>query len=157
MNRIILFLVSLTFSQCILAHDFQISLFEVGTDSEGYVNMFVRFDKEDILQELYKSCEDYGEVEKCVETYLNEHFSLLIEGREIYFQLSKLAHSENFVEVNFNSSHLISPVTQIELFNDVLMASKPSQENIVRFSLFDQNRSFRLNKDRTKTTVTYNQ
>ena len=157
MNKFYLVLLAVALSLSTDAHDFQISLFEVGSDSDGYINMFVRFDKEDILRELYASCEDYGEVEGCIETYLNDHFILLIAGEEIYFDLVNMSHSRDFVEVSFNSSYILSSVSKVELFNDVLMASKPSQENIVRISFFDQNRSFRLNKDRTKTIITYNQ
>ena len=138
------------------AHDLQISLFELGRNDQGEISLFIRLDKEDILKELYDHCEDYGQVNQCLEDYINKHFQLQLGETKPNFQLTALKHTKEFVEANLHSSISILKVDRIDVFNDVLVASKPAQENIVRFSFNDQFRSFRMNKDRINTTVTYN-
>lgn len=47
-------------------HDLQISFFEIGSNENGQVNLFVRLDKDDILKELYTYCEDYSNEKQCI-------------------------------------------------------------------------------------------
>ena len=137
------------------SHDLQISIFDIDTNAAGYLDLSVRLDKDDILREMYALCEDLENVNHCFESYINTHFSLSFSGEEAVFKLSDIAHSEEFVEIKLVSTEPMDLTRNIEVFNDVLVSSKPNQENIVKVSFYDQSRSFRMNKDRIKTTITY--
>ncbi len=149
------FLLGLLLHLNAMAHDLQISLFEVGTNEDGHIELFVRLDKENILKEMYANCTDYSQINTCLESYLNEHFSLSFDQQRTAFELIDLNHTTEYIEMNLVTTSSITMVKQIEVFNDVLVADRPAQENILRLSFYDQNRSFRMNKDRIKTTITY--
>ena len=137
------------------SHDLQISLFTIDSSADGFLKLHVRLDKEDILAEMYASCEDYGQVNDCLESYINQHFFLSVAENKPTFRLVDVKHSKEFVEIDLTTSASIKLTKEIEVFNDVLLESKPNQENIVKVSFYDQDRSFRMNKDRIKTTITY--
>lgn len=139
----------------IFAHDLQISFFEVSSTDAGEVSLFVRLDKEDILKELYERCEAPGKVNQCLADYLNHHFRLSFDGTKTTFRVIEVNHTKEFVEVSLISSQIINPFSKIEVFNDVLIEKKEDQENIVRFKFHNKLRSFRMNKDRIETTITY--
>ena len=137
------------------AHDLQISIFDVKPDAEGNISLFVRLDKQDILGEMYAYCDDLKQENQCFENYINEHFSISMDGMQIDFSIAKINHTAQFIEIDLVSTTKAFHVKNIQVFNDVLITSMPEQENIVRFSLNDQLRSFRMNGDRTKTSITY--
>jgi len=137
------------------SHDLQISLFTIDSKEDGHLNLHVRLDREDILTEMYARCEDYTQVNDCLESYINEHFSLSVAHTKPTFKLDNVRHTKEFVEIDLTTSESVNLAKEIEVFNDVLISSKPNQENIVKVSFHDQDRSFRMNKDRTKTTITY--
>ena len=131
------------------------AIFEVRKSSEERIELFVRFDREDILKVMYQSCEDYGKANDCLETYLNDHFTLSFDDQALSFVIEDIDHSEDLVEVKLLSKQSIKSFSTIHVFNDALIVQKDSQENIVRFLLDERSRSFRMNKDRLKTIVTY--
>ena len=137
------------------SHDLQISLFSIDSRADGHLSLHVRLDKEDILTEMYASCDDYSQINECLESYINAHFSMSVGQIRTSFSLVNLTHTKEFVEIDLLTSTPVDLTKEIEVYNDVLLASKPNQENIVKVSFYDQNRSFRMNKDRIKTTITY--
>lgn len=135
-------------------HDFQFGRFELRPEEES-ITLFVRLDRQNILEAIRPTCADYNEMGKCFENYLNSHFALAFDGEEVEPKHNKHEFKGEFVELYFDLDISPKGITKIEVYNDSLIELYERQENILYSMLNDKRRSFRMNKERIRTIITY--
>jgi|GEM_PF-3485837 len=136
------------------AHSFKIGLFELRPAKDG-VSVYARFDRFDMLKVLQANCNDYNHLDQCFESYVNEHVSFNFDGQQSTIKYEKHEFNDDFVEVYFTMDVKSSTVANIEIFNDCLLDLDDNQQNIVYLYFNNMRRTFRLDKDRLRTTVEY--
>ncbi len=135
-------------------HEFKIGRFEL-RPADDKITLFVRLDRYNILEAIRPVCSDYNKLDKCFEDYINSHFSLAFNGEEATIKHREHEFKDEFIELYFDLDVSPNGITRIDVFNDALLELYTGQENILYSMLNDKRRSFRMNKDRTKTIITY--
>ena len=137
------------------AHDFKLGEFHIKPLKNGGVELDIKLDRYDLLEALRKECADYNYLNTCFATYIKDHLKFKFDEQVIEMTLQDQEISDEFIELKFKLEGASSDVKNISIFNDVLIDQFEKQENVVNSHLYGKKRSFRLNKDRVRTTVEY--
>ena len=135
-------------------HEFKIGRFELRPEEES-ITLFVRLDRYNLLEAIRPGCKDYNKLDKCFEDYLNNHFSLAFNGVNTRITHREHVFKDEFIELYFDLNVSPEGVNRIDVLNNSLLELYEGQENILYSMLNGKRRSFRMNKDRTKTIITY--
>ena len=153
--KIIIFILVSVFSRD-LFHEFKIGRYEIRSNEED-ITLLIQLDRYDFLQAVYaqSGCNNPGKTDICMTEYITNHFKLNFDGVDARYEYRKHTFREEFIEMTFRIGINPNKVESIQVFNNMLIEQWDYQENVVYFMLHDKRRSFRLNKDRIKTTVVY--
>lgn len=135
-------------------HEFKIGRFELRPEEQS-VTLYVRLDRYNILEAIRPDCNDYNKLGQCFENYINDHFSLAFNGKSVKLNHRKHTFKDEFIELYFDLKISPNGVTQIDVYNNTLLELYEGQENILYSMLNNKRRSFRMNKDRTRTMIAY--
>lgn len=134
-------------------HDFKLAHYQLSQTESG-VDLFIRIDRFDLLSAV-ATCSQEDELAKCMSDYLKKHFYLSLNGVKMDYTYLNHEIKEDFVELNYSLGTIDQEVTEIKVYNDVLLEFYEGQENIIVSLFHDRKRSFRLNKGRFETTIKY--
>ncbi len=136
-------------------HEWKISNYEIKPVDDG-VQLFIRFDRKDILNALQQECENYNNLSGCFEGYIKEHVILSFDESLAEFVLVEQVFKERFIELKLlDTSIKKKQFRKIDVSVNSLLEVDEDQENIIHFFFGEKKRSFRLNRNRLKTTVAY--
>lgn len=138
-------------------HEFKIGHYEIRPNDDN-MTLFVRLDRYDLLQVVQSqvSCIDSDMFDVCITEYLSNHLKLSFDGQEACFNYQSHEIKEEFIEIYFQIALSPNGVQEIKVFNDALLEQWEKQENIVYSMLNGKRRSFRLNRNRINTVISYN-
>lgn len=144
------------------AHDVRAAMFEVYEES-GQFRLEIRLDRADILNALNQGCGEDAyalsreEHNSLIEQYIYDRFWLKFNNNHGNYQLQHYTYTEDYVVVNgvFQNINTTDAIREIVVYNSCLVDLIERQSNIFRVKLYDKVRSFRLNKDRLQTIVSY--
>lgn len=135
-------------------HDFRLGKFELRPETES-ITLFVRLDRLNTLNAIKSNCDDYNKLDQCFTDYIKGHFALAFNGEDAEIKHREHVFNEDFIELYFDIAVSPSDVNRIDVYNDVFLELFEDQENIVYSMLHEKRRSFRMNKSRIRTTITY--
>ncbi|WP_436515368.1 DUF6702 family protein [Ekhidna sp. To15] len=135
-------------------HEFKIGRFELRPEAES-ISLYIRLDRYNILEAIRPDCSDYNQLDKCFEEYINTHFSLTFNGTKVSAKHREHEFKDEFIELYFDLDISPEGITKIDVYNSTLLELNEGQENILYSMLNDKRRSFRMNKDRTRTMIVY--
>lgn len=145
-----LILLSLSFIGLFL-HDIQIAYFKI-YEVQNVIHIDFKFEKEDIIQTL--NIEESSLSKERIKAYVNENFSLSVNNEIRALEYSTLESKEKHIYLKGSFSKPNSLLKSIEITNTCLLSIN-NHSNIIEFRLFDQERDFLMNKDRTKINVKF--
>lgn len=134
------------------AHEFKMGLFEINRDGND-LSLFVRLDRQNLLEAM--TCADYNQVNECFQEYINQRIVLLINQQAVVPRFMNAEITEDFVEIDYFLTDEIASVQLVEFTNTCLVAEIEDQINLLRLNITDKTRTFRLDKDRMSTKITY--
>ncbi len=153
MKRTLFFLLLLSsMSLTSRAHEFKMGLFEINRDGEE-LSLFVRLDRTNLLDAI--ACLDYNQLDGCFQDYVSQHMVLLLNEQAIEPRLHQYRITEEYVELEYFLSDEIEKVQLVEFTNTCLLAAVDDHVNLLRLNITDKSRTFRLDKDRMSTKITY--
>ena len=135
------------------AHDLRVARFRITATDAGYA-FTVNFDREDILNAVYGSNRGGNQLLGQIEAYIGEHVQIMIDGTPIDYELTKIEFTETNILLSGQLVTALRNIQTLEVRNTCLL-SLDGHLNIMEFFLKDKERFFKLDKDRTETTVTY--
>lgn len=141
-------------SKLLLAHDVRMAVFEISEKNNAF-DLFVRFDREDLLIALREYCPDYNQLTDCFVEYMDSNLNLQFNGQPVELVYDKHLFEQDFVELNFQLKTSESLVKTIKVENTCMIQSMEGHLNIVKSMLNGRSRSFRLDKDRVETIIRY--
>ena len=152
----LLLLLWMSFSSTISFHEFKIGRYELRPNTED-ITLFIQLDRNDFLEVIQEQpgCNKSDIINDCINEYIVNHFKLNFDGQDACFEYLNYFVKEELIEVTFRIGISPDGVTSIGVFNDMLLEKSSRQENIVYSLLNDKNRSFRMNKRRTRTIIQY--
>ncbi|MEQ9301992.1 MAG: hypothetical protein RIF33_25660 [Cyclobacteriaceae bacterium] len=134
------------------AHEFKMGLFEINREGDE-LSLLVRLDRLNLLEAI--TCSDYNQVDQCFQDYVGQHMVLLINEQPIVPQLENAEITDDFVEISYFLTDDFSKVEMVEFTNTCLVAEVDDHINLFRLNITDKSRTFRLDKDRMSTKITY--
>lgn len=132
-------------------HGLHMSYFEIKPNGNE-TSLFVSLDKNDLLKAIGGDSEGF---DNRIERYFEQHLKITFDGLEASFKLDKKGFNEAAIELQFTSNVNTNKVKFIKIYNNCLIDTNDGQENLVRFKYYDIQRTFRMNKDRVKTSLNY--
>ena len=132
-------------------HDFKIAHYRL-SESEGEIQLSIRIDRYDFLNAIGTCSEESS---KCYSNYFQKHLSFKFNGKEMPYTYLSHEIKRDFIELEYMMGYYDGNVEEIYVFNDVLLEKYLDQDNIVISTFHDKRRSFRLNKGRLETTISY--
>ncbi|MEP1093525.1 MAG: DUF6702 family protein [Cyclobacteriaceae bacterium] len=135
------------------SHDFKLAHYQL-SKTENKIELFIRLDRFDLLSAV-SVCSQKEELATCMTSYLQQHFSLSLNGVKADFEYRSHEIKKDFIEMNYSLGEFDKEVKEIRVYNDVLLELYDGQENIIVSLLHGRKRSFRLNKGRFETTIKY--
>lgn len=149
MNKILITSLLLMLTYRAVCHDMKLSQFTVHIKA-GQLMCDGRIDKEDLQAALGGSLSPQK-----VENYLRDHLRLKFDGTDVSLEAITFEISKNWVSVHFGLKAIMHKPASIEVLNTVLIAEVEDQDNIMRFILHDNPRTFRLNEKRKIISFNY--
>lgn len=134
------------------AHEFKMGLFEINREGDE-LSLFVRLDRQNLLEAM--TCADYNQVNTCFQEYIVQRIVLLINEQAVDPRFVNAEITEDFVEIDYFLTDEIASVQLVEFTNTCLVAEIEDQINLLRLNITDKTRTFRLDKDRMSTKITY--
>ena len=135
-------------------HDFKFGKFELRPESNS-ITLFIRLDRLNTLNAIKSNCYDYNKLDQCFTDYIKGHFALAFNGEDVDIEHREYIFNDDFIELYFDIAVRPTGVNKIDIYNDVFLELDEEQENIVFIMLHDKRRSFRMNKNRIRTSVVY--
>ena len=137
------------------AHELLMARFNIVDADNGY-RLDIRLDRENMLYTLQQECSLTGtETSQRIIYYIYDHFFLNIDGQDTDYEIEQVQFEENFVILKGHLVRERSDFNQIEVHNTCMIDSIEKHTNIIGIKAKGRTRSFRLDKDRKMTVITY--
>jgi len=146
--NILLFLFSYESSP---SHDVQVAFFKIYQDKD-IVHIDFVFEKEDLLLSLEK--ETSNALTNNLENYLQKKFSIIINDEKRTLNYSHKEIENKHISIKGSLAKPIRSIQSIEIDNTCLL-SIDDHSNIIEMRLYDQERDFLMNADRTSIKIDY--
>lgn len=95
------------------------------------------------------------EVEDCMVEYIHSHMDIDFNNEETPFNCQTIASSRGYIVVEGAFDFESDKIESAKIKNTILVDEVAHHSNIVRFDLPNLQRSFRLHKNRRKTSFQY--
>ena len=139
------------------SHSIRMAVFAIDKE-EGQYQLFMNFDRDDLVKSVNLSyqCKTGTAIPFfMIEEYLSEHFQLAINGNCTPYTIDQVDLDEQYLKVYALINFQGSRVTKIDIYNTCLIDYNEGHMNIVRSSLNELSRSFRLSLERIQTVIQY--
>lgn len=137
------------------AHELNMARFNISENPNGY-SLSIKLEKKDLLialQEQYNL--SHTPSTENVIRYVHHHFLLSIDDADIEYQLDWVGVDEHFYYINGKLLMHTAAFKKVKVHNTCLLDSSDQHANILKISAQGSTHSFRMDKDRTTTTVEY--
>lgn len=145
------FLFASLFLLASISHDIQVAYFKIYEKGDQLVVDFV-FEREDLLEALGQKQSDLEDAH--IHSYLEEKFAVRINGKRIEIGFNYIDVKEKHVHLSGSLMGKIETINTIEIDNHCLLDIY-KHSNIVELRLFDQERDFLMNAERTNIKINY--
>ncbi|MEO9965739.1 MAG: DUF6702 family protein [Reichenbachiella sp.] len=138
------------------SHEFNFGFFEIYEKQNSYY-LQIRLDRSNVIQAINAkdNSSDIGQFQCELNEYLDQNLNFTINSQQVSLDYLDLSTNEDMIIIIAKIDLPYQPVVEIEVKNTVLLSVVKYQTNIIRMSLYQKNRSFRLNADRISTTIKY--
>lgn len=138
------------------AHELNFGFFDLYERGNSFY-MEIRLDKQYTMKALGIS-ENVQQVESIsceLTSYIDDNLSLTLNNREVSLEYFDFSANDDIVIIQAKMNVPYQSVSEIKIFNTVLLSTVANQNNIIKVPFHQKNRSFRLNAKRTSTTIKY--
>lgn len=165
MNFNVSFLLSFLLSFSTSNHEYYLSVTDVNyVQNEQSIQIISRVfvdDFESVLKKRYQAPvvliegKEIDETEIYIERYLNQKFSIQVDGEETKLDYLGYKYKDDMVLL-FIEIHNIKPFTKISIKDEILLDLFEAQKNLIHFKSGDFKQSFILEKDLETKTIQLN-
>lgn len=137
-------------------HELNFGIFDLYEDGDAFY-MEIRLDKDYTLEALEVSNEVKSVDSFTCEltAYIDENLSLSINELNATWEYVDFSSNDEVIVIKAKMNVPHQSVSEIKVYNTVLLATVENQNNIIKVPFHQRNRSFRLNAKRTSTTIQY--
>lgn len=135
-------------------HDLRVARFRITATATGY-DFNINFDREDILETVFRTQKYQSEVIDQISKYIEDHVTISMDDETVTFELTEIEYTEENILLKGKLLSGPKEIEKIDVSNTCLINRIDGHLNIMEFFLNDKERFFRLDKDRIRTTVTY--
>lgn len=142
------------------AHDIKMAMFEISKSDAGYA-LDMSFDKLDLEKSLLTSFPEISGLTdntlraEYIKDYIESNLRMDFNGVCASPQISSIIYEEEYIRVYATIPLPLDSIHTIEVFNTCLIDYNKGHMNIIKVSLNDTVRTFRLSAERIRTTVEY--
>lgn len=141
-------------------HDIRMAIFEISKGNENYA-LDISFDKTDLERSLITAypellpMTDNKTRESHIKDYLESNFQLAINNKCVVPNIEAVTYEDEYVRIHATIPIKWQRVETINVFNTCLLDYNEGHSNIIKVSLNDRTRTFRLSAERITTIVDY--
>lgn len=142
------------------AHDIKMAVFEITESGNGYA-LDISFDKLELEKSLITAypelltMNDNERRERFIIEYLEGNFQMMFNGSCVSPEIHSVSYERDYVRVHATVVRHFTDIKTIDVFNTCLIDYNKGHLNIIKVSLHDRVRTFRLSADRIRTTIDY--
>ncbi|MTI38550.1 DUF6702 family protein [Fulvivirga lutimaris] len=140
-------------------HSARMAIFEL-SETDGHYTMSVALDIDDLLKSLITSYPEFEkanterEYEEFINRYLQANFQLQINSQCQEMIVRSISNDDEYVRILIDLPFSGDAVS-LNVFNTCLIDYNEGHLNIFKSSLHDRIRTFKLDKDRISTELSY--
>jgi hypothetical protein len=143
------------------AHDIHSALFQLSAaDNVCFID--IRLDRIDLENAIDKECgisiQTLSTESKntLIKQYILDRFWMNFDNKSVTYRLGSFTLDQDYISIRgvIDDFDMSNP-KKIDVFNTCLIDKVKKHNNLIHVNLNDQVRSFRLNKNRTQTTIAY--
>lgn len=138
------------------AHNLKMATYSIGYGESG-LELWVAFDQHDLKRALEKDgiCNGSGALSFCLDQYISHNLSATINGQKMQLEFSSSNKNEEYITVVFSIKNPPPKIMEFKLNNTCMIELDDDYRNIVMIDLQNDERSYRMTKDRTEIIVKY--
>lgn len=134
-----------------VSHDIQVAYFKIYEKGDELIVDFV-FEREDLLEALGQKQSDLEDAH--IHSYLKEKFAVRVNNKQRQINFNFIDVKEKHVHLSGSLTEKIESISTIEINNHCLLGID-NHSNIVELRLYDQERDFLMNAERTNIKIDY--
>lgn len=147
----------MTLAQISMGHDIKMAIFNIYQNNLGLM-VDITIDKEDFFKvAINKNPKDMDSdmLENIACGYFDSNLAVSVNGQCTNFSIDTIVVEGMVIHFSGSLGKVDAEIKEVNITNTCLIDDFSSHDNIVKLSLNDRKRSFRLNQDRTTTSVYY--
>lgn len=159
MKRIALVTILFLSSYFGYGHDLRMAVFEINRVENG-LSLSVNFDRDALLRSVLTANQEFEtltepQLNELIVWYINHNLGLSINGNCVEIEFDSIHHDNENISLQGLMIGQYGNVEYIEVFNTCLIDYNKKHLNIMKSTLHNRVRTFRLSEDRIVTTIDY--